>query len=178
MNPQDDYISIAEFAKLAGMTPAGVYKRVNKPVDNELINYIKMVDGKKRINKAALSLFTNESSQPVYKPVDKPVDEVYKPVDSQLINSLQGTLDVLKGQLEKKDIQIDYLQDQLKTQAEQSNKQIEQLNDRLQEAHQLNHQNQILLSENKQPQPIEAPPATVKSPRRFWPFKRKGVDKE
>lgn len=182
MNPQDDYISIAEFAKLAGMTPAGVYKQVNKPVNNELINYVKMVDGKKRINKAALSLFNKKSIQPVDIPVDKPVDklidEVYKPVDTELIASLQETLEVLKGQLEKKDTQIDYLQDQLKTQAEQSNKQIDRLNDRLQEAHQLNHQNQILLDQKQHQEPIEEPPATVKSPRWVWPWKRKGSDKE
>lgn len=89
MTPQDDYISIAEFAKLAGMTPAGVYKQVNKPVNNELINYVKMIDGKKRISKAALSLFDKK----VDKPVNKLIEEVYKPVD----NRFTGNTGHIKG---------------------------------------------------------------------------------
>lgn len=87
----------------------------------------------------------------------QPVDnQSIQPVDNQLITILQETLDVLKAELDAK------------------NEQIKQLNDRLQEANQLNHQNQILLSEKQNIEP-EQPPATVKS-RRWFDWFRKGVD--
>lgn len=209
MNPQDDYISIAEFAKLAGISPTAVYKKIRKQVHepdvNQVMNYIKIVDGKKRISTSALHLFNTKqvdgvcepACEPVHEPnVNQPVNQVKtvkgkkhiskatlslfntnksepvhepscEPDVNQITTILQETLDTLKGELEIKNKQI-----------EQLNKQNDRLNDRLQEANQLNHQNQILLSEKQQPQPIEEPPATVKSPRWVWPWKRKGVDKE
>lgn len=155
MPPKDDYISIADFARAAGVSAAAVYKRVNNPVDNQLITYVKMINGKKHINRAALELFNAVPIQPVD-------NQSIQPVDNQLITILQETLDTLKGELDTK------------------NEQIKQLNDRLQEANQLNHQNQILLSEKQQPETIEAPapPATVKSSRRWFDWFRKGDDKQ
>ena len=143
---KDDYISIAEFARIAGVSPAAVYKRVNNKVDNQLLTHIKIVDGKKRINKAALELFNSPGSQPVN-------NQSSQPVDNQLLTILQENMDVLKGELGIKNNQI-----------EQLSKANDRLNDRLQEANQLNHQNQILLDQQKQI--TEDPTGPVK--RSFW----------
>ncbi len=167
MNPQDDYISIAEFARMAGISPAAVYKRVNNKVDNQLLTHIKIVDGKKRINKGALELFNGPGSQPV-------INQSSQPVDNQLLTILQENMDVLKGELEVKNKQLNDQAEQSNRQLEIKDKQIEQLskandrlNDRLQEANQLNHQNQILLDQQKQPKQIEEHPSgPVK--KSFW----------
>ena len=151
---KDDYISIAEFARIAGVSPAAVYKRVNNQVDNQLLTHMKIVNGKKRINKAALELFNS----PGYQPVNNQSSQL---VDNQLLTILQENMDVLKGELEVKNKQI-----------EQLNKQNDRLNDRLQESNQLNHQNQILLEQQKQSQIIEEPTQPAK--KSFWDrFKKK-----
>ena len=54
---QDEYISIAEFAKRAGITPQAVYKQLNNQVDNRLSTYVKVHNGKKRLHVKALELF-------------------------------------------------------------------------------------------------------------------------
>ena len=40
MTPQDDYISIAKFARIEGVSLATVYKQVNKMVDNQLLTIL------------------------------------------------------------------------------------------------------------------------------------------
>ena len=50
MNPDKEYISIAEFAEQAGVSKQAVYQRLNK----SLKAYVKVVDGKKSIDIRAL----------------------------------------------------------------------------------------------------------------------------
>ena len=51
---KDEYISIAEFARRAGVTTQAVYKQLNNQVDNQLTTYVKIVNGKKRLHINAL----------------------------------------------------------------------------------------------------------------------------
>ena len=52
----EEYISVSEFAKRAGVSRQLVYKRI----DNELTQYCKLVDNKKMLNIRALELFQKQ----------------------------------------------------------------------------------------------------------------------
>lgn len=52
----EEYISVADFAKRAGVSRQLVYKRI----DNELTEYCKLVDNKKMLNIRALELFEKQ----------------------------------------------------------------------------------------------------------------------
>ena len=164
MNKNGEYLSIKDFAEQAGVTRQTVYNKL----DTILQKYVKVVKGHKTINSNALKLFD-------VKGFDKECQNDL----TDLTTDFTDIFSVLQDQLQVKD-------KQLKDQAEQSNKQLEikdfqiaelnkannRLNDRLQESNQLNHQNQILLDQKQQPQPIEAPTGPVK--KSFWDrFKRK-----
>ena len=104
---QDEYISIAEFAKRAGLTPQGVYKQLN----NRLSTYVKVHNGKKRISIKALEIFLSTDVNQVDKPFNNQFNNVYQPVDNQ-------TIEILKEQLDIKDKQIEQLQQDLRTSRE------------------------------------------------------------
>lgn len=57
---KDKYISIADFAKEAGVTKQAVYSRQKS---QDLNKFIKLENGKKLINTKALELFNKSSSQ-------------------------------------------------------------------------------------------------------------------
>ena len=57
---KDKYISIADFAKQAGVTKQAVYSRQKS---QDLITFIKLENGKKLINTKVLEHFTKSSSQ-------------------------------------------------------------------------------------------------------------------
>ena len=57
---KDKYISIADFAKQAGVTKQAVYSRQKS---QDLNKFIKLENGKKLINTKALELFNKSSSQ-------------------------------------------------------------------------------------------------------------------
>lgn len=52
----EEYISVADFAKRAGVSRQLVYRRI----DNELTEYCKLVDNKKMLNIRALELFQKQ----------------------------------------------------------------------------------------------------------------------
>lgn len=169
MKPQDEYLSIAEFAKRARVTPRAVYKRINEPVrehdENPCVNHIKMVDGKKRISTAALILFNVNRYEPVHELVHEQCEPVREQTENQILTILQENMEVLKSELEFKNKQLETKDKQI----EDLSKANDRLNDRLQEANQLNHQNQILLEQKQQPEPIEnedIPPKSTK--KHFW----------
>lgn len=62
-----DLLTVKEFAEDAGVSIQAVYKRL-KNENNQLNNYVKIVEGKKLIDKAALSLFIKLVEQPVKQP--------------------------------------------------------------------------------------------------------------
>lgn len=63
----DELLTVKEFAKAAGVTEQAIYKRLkmNKRNNDELLNYLTIVDGKKLIDKSAVCLFTKQVVQPL-----------------------------------------------------------------------------------------------------------------
>ena len=93
---KDEYISISEFAKRAGVSRPTIYSKL----DNELSNFCKVVKGKKVINIAALSLFGVKES------VNNFTDnETLK----ALVTVLQEQQETLQKELDVKNRQIDTL---------------------------------------------------------------------
>ena len=76
-----EYISIKEFAELAGVSQQAIYKQLN----NKLKTYLKVVDNKKMLEKSALSMFLKE--------------EKSTGVEQQLINMLQTELNEKNKQI-------------------------------------------------------------------------------
>ena len=116
----DEYISIKEFASLAGVSTQAIYQRLGK----DLQTFTKLAGKKKMLNIKALELFKDKAD---VQTVDKLLTSNYQELDKQLVSSLQDALNALSVQLEMKD------------------KQISELNERLKEAQQLNLNNQIVL---------------------------------
>ena len=115
---QDEYISIAEFARRAGVTPQAVYKQLNNQVDNRLSTYTKIHNGKKRIHIKALELFLSTDVNRVDNQVDNQfnnqVDNFSQPVDNQVDNQTNQIIAILKEQLADQKTQIEQLQDDLR----------------------------------------------------------------
>jgi len=96
---EKEYLSVKEFAEAAGITPQAVYKKLN----NQLKPYLKLVDGKKTIEKSALELFGKPEA-------DNKVDNQ---IFNQLLNQLTTELNEKSQQLKEKDKQIEKLQQAL-----------------------------------------------------------------
>ena len=76
-----EYISIKEFAELAGVSQQAIYKQLN----NKLKPYLKVVEGKKTLEKSALELFKKQENSST--------------VEQQLINMLQTELNQKNEQI-------------------------------------------------------------------------------
>lgn len=121
---KDEYLSIAEFAKRAGVTRQAVYKKLT----TELSDYVNEVDGKKVVNSKALRLFGVE------------------PVDSELTHTFTDLATYFDKQLDAFSHLVDVLEDDLaanRRELEIKNKQIEDLSRRA-------DQSQVLLSQQQQ----------------------------
>lgn len=90
-----EFLSIAEFAKLAGVSKQAIYQRLN----TSLKDFVKVEQGRKVVDSAALSLFS-----PDYTYQE---DETPAQTDSTIEQEL---VQLLKAQLEAKDSQIAELQ--------------------------------------------------------------------
>ena len=112
---KDEYISIAEFARRAGVTTQAVYKQLNNQVDNQLTTYVKIVNGKKRLHINALEIFASKS----LNQVDNQVDNFSQPVDNQVDKQNSQIIGILREQIERKDAQIEQLQEDLRTSREE-----------------------------------------------------------
>ena len=119
---KDKYISIADFAKQAGVSKQAVYSRTKS---QDLNKFIKLENGKKLINTKALELFNKSSSQSSFNQVEQP-----KPQEQEK-DSIDKVLEVLARQLEEKD------------------RQIEQLNKHLEGAYKVIEQQSILLDQQQ-----------------------------
>ncbi len=95
------YYTVAEFAKIAGVSPQYVYKQINK----QLRKYCKLVEGRKVISQNALQLFE----------------------PPKVNNSLETSLQPLLLQLQEKDVQIAQINEQLKVKDEQIARRDEQI---------------------------------------------------
>lgn len=123
---QSDYISIREFAELAGVSQQSIYKRLQNKND-ELQPFYKKIDGKKYISLSALAAIYKIESQPQEQPKEESSNG-----DSFLLMLLQQQLEAMQRDVEEK------------------NKQIQNLNDRLAEANQIISQQQQLHLLDKQ----------------------------
>ncbi len=102
---ENEYVSIAKFAEMAGITKQAVYQRLNK----DLSTYVK-VDGKvKMVSTAALSLFAvklNVKEQPIESLVEQAVEQDSIQVEQdnlKLIEYLKAENERLKQQIDEKD---------------------------------------------------------------------------
>ena len=130
-----EYLSIKDFAKKAGVSQQSLYKRLNNP-NNQLNNYVKMVDNQKMIDIRALQeVYGIEVEQPIQPKVEQ-VEQPIQPNFDSILSQNQQMIDMLKEQLEAKDKQIENLQ-KLLDQAQMLNamdkKKIEALETKLEE---------------------------------------------
>lgn len=93
---EKEYISIKDFAVAAGVSQQAIYKQLN----NKLKNYVREVEGKKKIDKSALDLF---------KKHDSAKETNSTRVEQQLIEMLKTELNEKSEQLKAKDKQISEL---------------------------------------------------------------------
>lgn len=154
---KDEYISISEFAKRAGVSHQAIYKRLDK----DLQPWLQVADGKKSLNTKALELFESEKS-------------ATDSTEVATIKLLRKTVELLENELSVKNEQI-----------KSRDSQIEALSERLKESHVLIDQQQKLhaanLIEEKSTAAVEVSPAadveadpavpkpgTKKKPWQFW----------
>jgi len=136
-----DWITITKFAELANVSRQTIYTHL----DGDLSEFVKTINGKKTINTNGLRLYLTE-----YEFVENDGDATK---NDNIIQLLTAQMTELSRQLSVKDCQL-----------AEKDKQIEKLI-------QLNHQNQVLLLEKKEPTEPQLSPPEKKS---FWDkFKRK-----
>lgn len=90
----DEYISIAEFAKRAGVSRQAIYKRL----DGDLSTFIYNDNGKKTLSIRALSFFVNENDNTVYS--------------SELCATLKKSNEFLLKELDFKNSEIEVLRNE------------------------------------------------------------------
>lgn len=99
MSKNDEYISVAEFAELAGVSVQAIYKRLNQ----DLNQYSTKFKGKTWLNIKGLELFDSTKFKPnfkLFKPNFKPVESEF---NEEVIEILRQMIDNLEKQLEIKD---------------------------------------------------------------------------
>ena len=87
---KDRYISIADFAKQAGVSKQAVYSRLKS---QDLNKFIKLENGKKLINTKALELFNKSSSQSSFNHFNQ--------VEQDLESTEREYIEALKKQIEE-----------------------------------------------------------------------------
>ena len=86
---KDKYISIADFAKQAGVSKQAVYSRMKSQDLNKLV---KLENGKKLINTKALELFNKSSSQSSFNQVEQGLEST----EREYIESLKKQIEELQ----------------------------------------------------------------------------------
>ena len=86
---KDKYISIADFAKQAGVTKQAVYSRQKS---QDLNKFIKLENGKKLINTKALEFFNKSSSQSSFNQVEQGLEST----EREYIESLKKQIEELQ----------------------------------------------------------------------------------
>lgn len=164
----NDYISVAEFAELAGVSPQYIYKLLS----NTLKPYTKTINKKKMIDKEGLKLFSkynstenSTNSTPDYQPNSTEETEDFKqnfkqdfkPNSTQQSTEYSTTgetvnklISLLEKQLEEKDKQL-----------EMKDRQIQDLSNRLAEALELTKGQQYITVADKATQLNNTPASNV-----------------
>ena len=165
-----EYLSIKDFAKKAGVSQQSLYKRLNNP-NNQLNNYVKMVENQKMIDIRALQeVYGVEVEQPI-QPIIQPVEQPIQPLLQATIESLSKELERKSEELQAKDKQYADLKASMEEQLKVKDKQIEHYGKLLDQEQQLNAMNQqkILALENKLEEPNEVDPKeSDEPPKGFW----------
>ena len=86
---KDRYISIADFAKEAGVSKQAVYSRLKT---QDLNKFIKLENGKKLINTKALEFFNKSSSQSSFNQVEQGLEST----EREYIESLKKQIEELQ----------------------------------------------------------------------------------
>ena len=86
---KDKYISIADFAKQAGVSKQAVYSRLKS---QDLNKFVKLENGKKLINTKALELFNKSSSQSSFNQVEQGLEST----EREYIKSLKKQIEELQ----------------------------------------------------------------------------------
>ena len=86
---KDRYISIADFAKEAGVSKQAVYSRLKS---QDLNKFIKLENGKKLINTKALEFFNKSSSQASFHQVEQGLEST----EREYIESLKKQIEELQ----------------------------------------------------------------------------------
>ena len=165
-----EYLSIKDFAKKAGVSQQSLYKRLNNP-NNQLNNYVKMVENQKMIDIRALQeVYGVEVEQPI-QPKTEPVEQPIQPLLQATIESLTKELERKSEELQAKDKQYADLKASMEEQLKVKDKQIEHYGKLLDQEQQLNAMNQqkILALESKLEEPNEVDPKeSDEPPKGFW----------
>jgi hypothetical protein len=97
----ESYITVSEYAALKGISKQAVYKQLN----NKLQPFLIVVDGRKYIDRAALTEVENQKLNEVEQPFNQPLNNQSQPfLESQIaekdkvIESLLRQIDVLTQQ--------------------------------------------------------------------------------
>ena len=106
MSTERDYLTIKEAAKAAGVSVQSIYQRL----ETSLKDYVKVVKGKKYLDKKVLSDVYNINVEENVKDIKQDNKQGFKGDNSDdTVKLLQDTLNTLRQQLEQKDKQIDEL---------------------------------------------------------------------
>ena len=167
---ETEYLSIKDFAKKAGVSQQSLYKRLNNP-NNQLNNYVKMVENQKMIDIRALQeVYGVEVEQPI-QPIIQPVEQPIQPLLQATIESLSKELERKSEELQAKDKQYADLKASMEEQLKVKDKQIEHYGKLLDQEQQLNAMNQqkILALESKLEEPNEVDPKESDEQQKgFW----------
>ncbi len=108
--PTNELLTVQQFADAAGVSKQAVYKALN----NKLMPYVQLVDGKKMLlHKALKEVYGVEVNQPVNPSLtnqDNSIIELLR----ETIAALREEIAMLRGQLDAKDRQIANLEERLK----------------------------------------------------------------
>lgn len=95
-----DYITVKEFAELAGIKHQSVYKRLQDP-ENELYSYMKVIGKKKCIARAALSeIYRISEDEPEVQPGCNTVAQVAQPDSTETVAFLKAEIERLHSVIE------------------------------------------------------------------------------
>ena len=163
---ETEYISIKDFAEKAGVSQQSLYKRLNK-LNNQLNNYVKMVENQKMIDIRALQevygVEVEQPIQPIIQPVEQPIQPIIQPVEQPIQPLLQATIESLSKELERKseelqakDKQYADLKASMEEQLKSKDRQIADYSERLKEANfNLSNEQRLRLEEHEEKRQLQ-----------------------
>lgn len=162
MENKRDYLTIAEYAAIQGVSKQAVYQRL----DGSLKPFLKVIKGQKVLDFAALpeekkkELEQDSSQDSIQRLINLEQQEIMPNIPEN--DSLIQILPILEQQLKEKDKQIERLQEEIKTlhtAAAEKDKHIQEqaakLSELLEQAQELNKNNQILIARTQEPPLLE-----------------------